>query len=87
MRRLYDAAVVESGAAAGDSPRNLLRRKRISAESASPGDLQNRVTYNNMPFAEPEKWGFLQACGNRGQAGGAAPHRPGRPQRADPGKK
>jgi hypothetical protein len=60
---LYDTAVFRSRDPADDFPRNLLKRNRISAKSASPGHRQNRVTYNNMPFAKPEKRGFLPACG------------------------
>jgi hypothetical protein len=40
-------------------PRNLLKIKRIALKSARPEQRQNRVTYNNTPFAKLEKRGFL----------------------------
>jgi hypothetical protein len=79
IRCLYDTVVFESGALAGDFPCNLLKRNSIGAKMGRPGNRPNRVTYNNMLFAKPEKWGFLRASGNRRPAGGATLPRLGRP--------
>jgi hypothetical protein len=42
-------------------PCNLLKINRIALKSTRFAPRQNGVTYNKMPFAEPEKRGFLPA--------------------------
>jgi hypothetical protein len=56
---LYDTDAFTSGTAADHFSRNLLRINQMALKSAQPEGRQKRVTYNNMPFAKPEKRGFL----------------------------
>jgi hypothetical protein len=54
---LYDTDAFASATAFAHFLRNLLRINRIALKSAATGKRQKRVTYNNMPFAKPEKRG------------------------------
>jgi hypothetical protein len=56
---LYDTDAFASATAFDHFLRNLLRINQIALKSAQPERRQKRVTYNNMPFAKPEKRGFL----------------------------
>jgi hypothetical protein len=55
---LYDTDAFTSGTAADHFLRNSLKINLIAFKSARPEGRQKRVTYNNMPFAKPEKRGF-----------------------------
>jgi hypothetical protein len=55
MGHLYDKSAFASAPASDDFPRNLLKINQIALKSARPVRGQNRVTYNNMPSAKPEK--------------------------------
>jgi hypothetical protein len=56
---LYDTDAFASATAFNHFLRNLLRINRMALKSARPERRQKRVTYNNTPFAKPEKRGFL----------------------------
>jgi hypothetical protein len=56
--RLYDTSVFASGPASDDFLLNSLKINQMALKSARSERRQKRVTYNNMPFAKPEKRGF-----------------------------
>jgi hypothetical protein len=58
-RHLYDTHVFSTAISFDHFLRNLLKINKIALKKGQPDPRQNRVTYNNMPFAKPEKWGLL----------------------------
>jgi hypothetical protein len=59
---LCDRGDFASSKASDRFPRNLLKINRLALKSAQTQGRQNRVTYNNMPCAKPEKRAFF--CGH-----------------------
>src|SRR5665213_4153131 len=59
MGHLYDTNAFASGPAFDRFLRNILSINKMALKIARPERRQKRVTYNNMPFAKPEKRGFL----------------------------
>jgi hypothetical protein len=53
--RLYDTSVFASATAFADFLRNSLKINRMALKSRPTERRQKRVTYNNTPFAKPEK--------------------------------
>jgi hypothetical protein len=56
---LYDMSAFASGPASGHFLRNSLKINMMALKSAPTERCQKRVTYNNMPFAKPEKRGLF----------------------------
>jgi hypothetical protein len=62
---VYDTSVFASRPASDDFLRNSLKINSMALKSARPERRQKRVTYNNTPFAKPEKrrfWGDASFC-------------------------
>jgi len=56
---LCDSGVFGLDTKSDDFRRNSLKINRMALKSARTERRQKRVTYNNMPFAKPEKWGLF----------------------------